>query len=185
VHRWSILIIVQRDATQSSLFIILRARSTCFGCQPHPSSRVHKTVTTASGTGHNFCAVVTVLCTLDDGCGWHPKHVEWTCRIINRLICVVSRWTIINIHYIYRGVLHTNVWRSGMTFFLMPLSPLFQKYIEFSNIEFKHTDLIFQLGHFLWVRAIFCLHCVCALIGKDFLSLSPLTSHTSIQSCQL
>ena len=42
-------------------------------------------------------AVVTVLYTPDDGCGWHPKHVEWTCRIINRLLCVASRWTIINI----------------------------------------------------------------------------------------
>ena len=42
-------------------------------------------------------AVVTVLCTTDDGCCWHPKHVEWTCRIINRLLCVAPRWTIINI----------------------------------------------------------------------------------------
>ena len=50
------LIIVQRDATQSSLSIILQVHSTCFGCQPHPSSGVHKTVTTASGTGHIFCA---------------------------------------------------------------------------------------------------------------------------------
>jgi len=50
VHRWSILIIVQRDPIQSSLFIILQVHSTCFGCQPNPSSRVHKTVTTASGT---------------------------------------------------------------------------------------------------------------------------------------
>ena len=41
-------------------------------------------------------AVVTVLCTPDDVCGWYPKHVEWTCRIINRLLCVASRWTIIN-----------------------------------------------------------------------------------------
>jgi len=41
--------------------------------------------------------VVTLLCTPDDGCGWHPKHVEWTCRIINRLLCVASRRTIINI----------------------------------------------------------------------------------------
>jgi len=48
----SILIIVQRDATQSGLFIILQVHSTCFGCQPHPSSGVHKTVTTATGTGH-------------------------------------------------------------------------------------------------------------------------------------
>ena len=32
--------------------------------------------------------VVTVLCTPDDRYGWHPKHAEWTCRIINRLICI-------------------------------------------------------------------------------------------------
>ena len=38
VHRWSILITAQLDATQSSLFIILQVHSTCFGCQPHPSS---------------------------------------------------------------------------------------------------------------------------------------------------
>ena len=43
--------IVQRDATQSSLFIILQVHSTCFGCQPHPSSGVLKAVTTASGAG--------------------------------------------------------------------------------------------------------------------------------------
>jgi len=42
-------------------------------------------------------AVVTVLCTTDDRCGWHPKHVQRTCRIINRMFCVASRWTIINI----------------------------------------------------------------------------------------
>ena len=54
--KYFILITVQRDATQSSLFIILQVHSTCFGCQPHPSSGVHKTVTTASGTGHIFRA---------------------------------------------------------------------------------------------------------------------------------
>jgi len=120
VHRWSILIIVQRDATQSSLYIILQVHSTCFGCQPHPSSGVHKTVTTVSGTcaatslqrglvtlEGGSCtkiwpvpeAVVTVLCTPDGGCGWHPKHVEWNCRIIAEysLLCVATRWTIINI----------------------------------------------------------------------------------------
>ena len=117
----AILITVQQDATQSSLFIILQVHCTCFGCQPHPSSAVHKTVTTAYGTvqlpASNMAklawprwkqvaaqkiwpvpeAVVTVLCTPDDGCGWHPKHVQWTCRITNRLLCVASRWTIINI----------------------------------------------------------------------------------------
>ena len=39
------------------------------------------------------------FCTPDDGCGWHPKHVERTCRIINRLLCVASRWIITNINY--------------------------------------------------------------------------------------
>ena len=95
VHRWSKLITVQRDATQSSLFIILQVHSTCFGYQPHPSSGVHKTVTTDKLSWPRWRevaaqkiwpvpeAVVTVLCTPDDGCGWHPKHVEWTCRIID------------------------------------------------------------------------------------------------------
>ena len=39
-----------RDATQNSLFIILRVHSTCFVCQLHPLPGVHKNVTTASGT---------------------------------------------------------------------------------------------------------------------------------------
>jgi len=58
LHRWSISIFVQRDATKSSLFTrtILQVHSACFGCQPHSSSGIHKTVTTASGAGHNFCA---------------------------------------------------------------------------------------------------------------------------------
>ena len=44
VHRKSILINVQRDATICSLyFILLQYHSTCFGCRPHPSSGVHKT----------------------------------------------------------------------------------------------------------------------------------------------
>jgi len=86
---------IVRDATLSSLFIILQVHSICFRCQPHPSLGVHKTVTTASGTGHIFCAatslhcghdkrevaavleaVVKVLCTPVDGCGWNVKHVE-------------------------------------------------------------------------------------------------------------
>jgi hypothetical protein len=54
-----ILTIVQRDAIQSSLFIILQVHSTCFGCQLQPSSGVHKTVTTASGT-YIFYAATTL-----------------------------------------------------------------------------------------------------------------------------
>jgi len=60
VHRRSILLIVQRDATQSSIFIILQVHSTCFGCQTHPSSAIHKTVTTASVTGHILCAATSL-----------------------------------------------------------------------------------------------------------------------------
>ena len=43
-------------------------------------------------------AVVTVLCTPDDGCVRHPKHVEWSCSKIKQnacLMCVclsVHRW---------------------------------------------------------------------------------------------
>ena len=84
---------------------LLQNHSTCFGCPSHPSSGVHKTVTAASGTGHSMWATaflqcglrprwkkvvaqilwpvpeaaVTVLCTPDDGCDGHPKHVEWFC----------------------------------------------------------------------------------------------------------
>jgi len=39
IYLASILIIVQRDATQSSLFIILEVHSTCFGCQTQPIIR--------------------------------------------------------------------------------------------------------------------------------------------------
>jgi len=35
-------------------FILLQNRSTCFGCPPHPSSGVLKSVTAAYGTGHNI-----------------------------------------------------------------------------------------------------------------------------------
>ena len=85
---------------------LLQIYSTCFGCPSHPSSRVHKTVTGASGTGHSnsatnffqrglisprwrkFVALLqwpvpeapfTVLCTPDGGCDEHPKHVEQIC----------------------------------------------------------------------------------------------------------
>ena len=35
-------------------FILLQNHSTCFGCPPHPSPGVLKTVTAASGTGHKI-----------------------------------------------------------------------------------------------------------------------------------
>ena len=101
--RWKaflLLIIVQQDATQSSLFIILQVHSTCFGCQPHLSSGVHKTVNTASGTGHIFCVATslqrcqTSLVTLEGGscstggCSYSFVYSWWwvwltpeTCRV--------------------------------------------------------------------------------------------------------
>ena len=102
VHRSSILIVVRRDATKSSLFIILQVHSTCFGCQPHPSSGVHKTVTTSSGTAHISCAPTSLqrgqasLATLHE-----------TCRVSFRtqIAFVASRWTTSNIKgTIFRSV---------------------------------------------------------------------------------
>jgi len=55
-------------------------------------------------------AVVTVLCTPDNGYVWHPKHVEWICRIINKLLLVASRWTIIDIDHRCTETCIWNVW---------------------------------------------------------------------------
>jgi len=41
-------------------FILLQDYSTCFEFRPHPSSGVHQTVTTASGTGHIICAATSL-----------------------------------------------------------------------------------------------------------------------------
>jgi hypothetical protein len=41
-------------------FILLQNHSTCFGCPPHPSSGVLKTVAAASGTGHNIGTATSV-----------------------------------------------------------------------------------------------------------------------------
>jgi len=39
---------------------LLQSHSTCFGCPPHPSSGVLKTVTAASDTGHNIDAATSL-----------------------------------------------------------------------------------------------------------------------------
>ena len=71
-HRKSISINVQRDVTIWSLyFILLQYHSTCFGCRPHPSSGVHKTVVTATGTSNMIVQLphsnVAKLATLEWG----------------------------------------------------------------------------------------------------------------------
>ena len=102
VHRNCILIRSNKMQQYAGIYF-LQNHSTCFGCPSHPSSGAYKTVTAASGTGHSICATaflqrgqiwprwrkvvaqilrpvpeaaVTVLCTPDDGCDGHPKHVE-------------------------------------------------------------------------------------------------------------
>jgi len=41
--------------------LLLQNYSTSFGCLTHPSSRVQKTVTAASGTGHITCRSSNLL----------------------------------------------------------------------------------------------------------------------------
>ena len=51
------IINAQQDATICSLyFILLQDHSTRFGCRPHPSSGVRKTIVTATGTSHVHAA---------------------------------------------------------------------------------------------------------------------------------
>ena len=114
VHRNFILIRSTR-CNSMQVFIYCKNYCTCFGYPSHPSSGVHKTVTAPSGTGHSnniattFLqrgqrprwrkivpllllwpvpeAAVTVLCTPDNGCDGHPKHVRvryGACRLHGR-----------------------------------------------------------------------------------------------------
>ena len=53
VHRNSILIRPNKMQQYAGIYL-LQNHSTYFGCPSHPSSRVHKTVTAASGTGHSI-----------------------------------------------------------------------------------------------------------------------------------
>ena len=104
MHHNTILIRSNKIQQYAGIYL-LQNHSTCFGCPLRPSSGVHKTVTAASCTGHSIWATmflqrglwprwrnivaqilwpvpeaaVTVLCTPDDGCDGHPKHVEWFC----------------------------------------------------------------------------------------------------------
>jgi len=81
------LITIQPDAAVCSLIYFTAKSLYMFRVSQHPSLGVLKTVTTASGTGHNNAAAtslqrgligtaVTVFSIPDDGCGGHPKHVE-------------------------------------------------------------------------------------------------------------
>ena len=56
IHIYNLDIAWIKNQRNESLFIILQVHSTCFGFQTHPSSGVHKTVTTTSGTALIFYA---------------------------------------------------------------------------------------------------------------------------------
>ena len=96
---------VQQDSAIYSLFISVN-RCTCFGWYLHPSSAAHVNVSTACGISKTVTAtcrevmpdaVDTVTSAPDDGCRYHPKHVE-RFTDISKLYIVVSCWTIIGIH---------------------------------------------------------------------------------------
>ena len=98
------LILIKYNKMQQYAGIyLLQNHSTCFGCPSHPSSGERKTVNAVSGTGHSIWATaflqrglirplwrkvvaqilwpvpeaaVTVLCSPDNECDGHPKHVE-------------------------------------------------------------------------------------------------------------
>ena len=120
-----------KQMRQYASIYLLQNYSTCSECPLHPSSGVHKPVTAASGTGHitypgnnlpPAChaglrllpgyvirpvpeAAVTVLCTPDDGCNEHPKHVEWFCsKWISAYCCILLALINIGINcYQYPG----------------------------------------------------------------------------------
>jgi len=78
VNRKYIPIYIQQDATLHSLFVYGNC-STCFGWYLHPSSGAHTTVFTASVICHgvtNTRCCRYVVCALDDGWMYQPKHVE-------------------------------------------------------------------------------------------------------------
>ena len=66
VHPNSLLIRSNKMQQFAGIYLV-QNYSTCFGCPSYPSSGVHETVPEAA---------VTVLCTPDDGCDGHPKHIE-------------------------------------------------------------------------------------------------------------
>ena len=81
-------------------FILVQDHTTCFRCCPRPSSGVHKTVVTATGTSHMIMQLphsvaklrlLQFYILLMMG-GWHLKRVEWSCSKINwqRAYCCIS-----------------------------------------------------------------------------------------------
>ena len=64
----------RRNTKQSIYYSASSLYMLCFEFQPHPSSGVHKTVNTASGIGHIFCAAAS----LQHGQAWPRWREEAT-----------------------------------------------------------------------------------------------------------
>ena len=47
------ILIRSNEMQQNAGVYLLQNYSTCFGCLSHPTSGVHQSITTASGTGHS------------------------------------------------------------------------------------------------------------------------------------
>ena len=75
-----------------------QSHSTCFGCPPHPSSGVLKTVTAASGTGHNTGTATSLQRGLigSDGC-CDTRNMQSDFAVNKYLHTVASGWIFINI----------------------------------------------------------------------------------------
>jgi len=70
---------------QAGIYLV-QNHSTYFGCPSHPSSGERKTVTAGSGT---------VLCSPNDGCDGHPKHVGRDFAVKKYLHTVASCWILL------------------------------------------------------------------------------------------
>ena len=99
-------------------------------------------------------------------CGWHPKHVEWTCRIINRPFCVASRWEIIN--RVARNLSQYHVITTGKYIRVSEIKRTSYEYLTVKKQQYYSWSIMLgprggrslsashckvtspKLGHFMW-----------------------------------
>ena len=77
---------IQQDSRVCRYLFTAKLLSTCFGCPSHASSGEHETINAAYGT---------VLCSPDDGCDGHPKHVQSNFAVNQHLHIVASCWILL------------------------------------------------------------------------------------------
>jgi hypothetical protein len=96
VHRNSKLIRSNKMQQYAGIYL-LQNHSTRFGCLPHPSSGVHKTVIAASDTGHSICVTTFLQCGLAGHTGgrlfFSLRYRDMTsCALSWRIYKTVSSW---------------------------------------------------------------------------------------------